>query len=44
MMSNDKNKVLICRPWITTKNGKRIYAKNYGKEAFCFYVSKEPND
>lgn len=32
---------LICRPWITLKNGVRIYAKDHGKRAFCFYVDAE---
>lgn len=27
---------LICRPFITLKSGKRIYAAAYGKKAFCF--------
>ncbi len=30
----------ICRKWITLRNGKRIFAKDYGKDAFCFYVDK----
>lgn len=34
-----KGKRLICRPWVTLKNGKKIYAKAHGKEAFCFYVN-----
>ena len=34
-------KVLICRPFITTRGGKRIYASQYGKAAFCFYVDEE---
>ena len=29
--------VYICRPWIT-RNGKRIYASQYGLRAFCFWV------
>ena len=37
---------LICRPWITTRTGRKIYAKDYGKTAFCFVPSarllKEP--
>ena len=28
----------ICRPFITLKNGKRIFASQYGKQAFCFWV------
>lgn len=27
----------ICRPWITVK-GKRLYASQYGKRAWCFLV------
>ena len=33
--------VLICRPFITLKNGKRIFAHEYGKQAFCFWVPQE---
>lgn len=29
----------IFRAWITTRDGERIYAKDYGKRAFCFWVS-----
>jgi len=37
----------ICRPWITLRNGRRLYAKDCGKRAFCFEVDtvrqkKEP--
>ncbi len=28
----------IYRPYITLKNGMRIYAKDYGLRAFCFEV------
>ncbi|WP_284281155.1 hypothetical protein [Limnobacter litoralis] len=28
--------VIICRPWITLRNGKRLYAWQVGKKAFCF--------
>lgn len=31
---------VICRPWITLKNGKRLYASSVGKKAFCFDVDK----
>ena len=34
-------KVLICRKSITLKNGKKIHAAAYGKEAFCFFVDAE---
>ena len=33
-----EGKTEICRPYITLKNGKRLYAAAYGKKAFCFYV------
>jgi hypothetical protein len=33
--------MLICRPFITLKNGKIIYAAQKGLEAFCFEVSDE---
>lgn len=31
----------IFRPWITTKGGTKIYAKDYGKKAFKIWV--DPN-
>lgn len=35
---------LICRAYITLRNGKRIYARQYGLKAFCFEASpKEPS-
>lgn len=34
-------KKLICRPYITRKDGQRIYASSLGKKAFCFYVDEE---
>lgn len=34
-------KHLVCRPFITLKNGRKIYAYQYGKKAFCFWVSDE---
>lgn len=30
----------IFRKWITTKNGERLYASNYGKRAFRIWVEK----
>jgi hypothetical protein len=32
---------IICRKWITTKNGKKIFAKDYGLQAFCFPIAKD---
>lgn len=31
---------LIFRPWTTTRNGKRIWAKHYGLRAFPMIVAK----
>ncbi len=33
--------MLICTPYITLRNGKRLYAYEKGKEAFCFKVTPE---
>ncbi|WP_176538677.1 hypothetical protein [Bacillus cereus] len=33
--------MLICRPFITLKNGTKLYAKSVGKKAFCWEVSDE---
>ncbi len=35
-----EDRILICRPFITLRNGRRIYAHWYGKKAFCFWVKK----
>ncbi len=37
--SPPKGKRWICRAWVT-KNGERIYARDQGLKAFCFYVNK----
>lgn len=42
-MKKNENKSLIFRPYITLKNGTRLYAKQYGKKAFCF-LAKENAD
>ena len=34
MKKNNKNMIVIYRPFMTLKNGKRIYASSYGKKAF----------
>ena len=36
-MSKVKKKLIFCT-YITLKDGTRIYAKNYGLKAFCFYA------
>ena len=33
-----KNRHLVFSAYITLKDGRRIYAKQYGKKAFCFYA------
>lgn len=33
--------MMICTPYITLRNGKRLYAHEKGKEAFCFEVTPE---
>ena len=32
----------IFRAWITTKNGNKIYAKDYGKRAFRIWIGSGP--
>lgn len=32
----------IYRAWITTKDGEKIYAKNYGKRAFRIWIGPGP--
>ena len=34
---NNKRKIVFSA-YITLKDGRRIYAKDCGKKAFCFYV------
>lgn len=31
----------ICRPYITLRNGQRLYAYQKGLKAFCFEVTSE---
>jgi hypothetical protein len=33
---------IICRPFITLKNGKKIFAAHHGLKAFCFEVKDDP--
>jgi hypothetical protein len=38
-MANTKpGYVWICRPYITLKNGRVLWAHEVGKQAFCFWV------
>lgn len=36
-------KMMICTPYITLRNGKRLFAHEKGLEAFCFEVTPEQN-
>lgn len=36
-----QGKRLVCRPWITKPDGTRIYARSFGKRAFCFWIDDE---
>jgi len=35
---------IIFRPWITLKNGKRLYAYQFGKKAFPIKVTTKANE
>lgn len=39
--AEELTRMIICRPFITLKNGKRLYAHEKGLEAFCFEVTPE---
>jgi hypothetical protein len=39
--ANPPGKVLICRRFITLKNGKKLFAYERGLEAFCFFVDAD---
>jgi hypothetical protein len=36
--ATSEGRQLICRPFIRLKDGRIIWAKDYGRKAFCFYV------
>lgn len=36
--------MMICRPFITLRNGKRLFAHEKGLEAFCFEVTPEKHE
>jgi len=38
-----ENVEYVYTPYITLKNGKRIYAKQFGKKAFRFLKEKQAN-
>ena len=40
-MKNDDREDLVFTPYITLKNGQRVYAKQYGKKVFCFPKNRE---
>ena len=33
--------ILVFRPYITLRNGRRLYAREKGKRVFAFWVSQE---
>lgn len=33
--------MLVCTPYITLRNGRKLFAHEVGKEAFCFEVTEE---
>jgi hypothetical protein len=46
MKKTDTEAILICRPYITLRNGKVLWAWEKGMKAFCFpaspnYISKK---
>ncbi|TCP43959.1 hypothetical protein EV662_10143 [Rhodovulum marinum] len=43
MATTSDGKTVIFRPYITTKDGRRIWAKWYGKKAFAIEVGPETN-
>ena len=40
-MSKCKENDMVYTPYITLKNGQRIYASQYGKKVFCFPKSSK---
>lgn len=40
-MKNTDREELVFTPYITLKNGQRVYAKQYGKKVFCFPNNRE---
>ena len=41
-IAKESDFMYIFRTWITTKDGEKIYAKNYGKRAFRIWVGPGP--
>lgn len=37
---SSKKGYYILRAWITTKDGKKIYARDYGKRAFPIWITR----
>lgn len=40
MASSEKDYVVIYRPFITLRNGRRLYARQIGKKAFPIKIKK----
>lgn len=43
-MDKSEKSSVIFTPYITLKNGKRIYANQYGLKAFCFENKREKDN
>ena len=41
LANNKAEYVLVFRPYITLRNGRRIYARERGKRAFAFWVPRK---
>ena len=39
--NDDRNYYYIFRPYFTLKNGRRIYAHQYGKKSFCLRIKRK---
>lgn len=42
-MENSDQTPMVYTPYITLKNGQRLYAKQFGKKAFCFPCRESKN-
>ena len=42
-MTKSNEGKLVFTPYITLKNGHRIYARQYGKKVFCFPQTRTEN-
>ena len=40
-MEKNKNSELVFTTYVTLKNGRKLYARQFGKKVFCFPKSKK---